>query len=213
MSKEFEPYNKEQKDNGFNTWDYKGVKGDGVPEITKEQQFLNECESLRQEAINKGYAEGMEQAKTEIENKKAELVTWIKLMQNPVQLLDDKLTQEMIETVVWLSQHCIGIELSVSPEKLRDLFNRIKEELPSLLGEKTFAMHPDDVNWVKAEIGVSEVPGLYEILVADPTLSRGDFYLKSEHSELDGRLHTRLITLFAKYIDKDNLIVPIQSPD
>lgn len=181
--------------------------------MSPEEEFAKECEQLREEAIKQGYDEGMAQARDEINAKKQDLVQWGRLLKNPVQLIDNKLTQEIIQTVIWLSAHCIGIELSVNPEKLRELFTHIKDELPALQPDKVFAMHPDDIEWIKTEIGLTEIPGLQDILVADNSLSRGDFYLKSEHSELDGSVQTRLITLFSKYINKDNLITPIESQD
>lgn len=212
MSKEFQPYNQDENRGEFNAWEYKKIE-ETAPVISKEEAFLNECERLRQEAIEKGYAEGLQKAQTEIAEQKQELVQWVELLQKPVQFMDDKLTQEIIQTVIWLSQHCISVELSVNPEKLHQLLNQIKEELPSLQGNKVFAMHPDDVSWINDEIGEQLIPGLHNILVGDPSLSRGDFYLKSEHSELDGRIQTRFITLFSKYIDKDNLITPIENQE
>jgi flagellar assembly protein FliH len=213
MSKEFEPYNKKE-DTGFSVWEYNQKKKEPEPVVVNEEEdFLKEREKLRQEAIQQGYEEGLKKAQAEIDAKKQDLIEWAKLLCDPVRLVDDKLTQELIQTVIWLSTYCIGVEISVNPEKLRELFKHIKDELPSLQGDKMFAMHPDDIAWIKKEIGVSEVPGLQDILVADPSLSRGDFYLKSEHSELDGRVETRLITLFSKYINKDNLITPIETQD
>jgi flagellar assembly protein FliH len=213
MSNEFEPYNKKE-DTGFSVWEYNQKKMEPEPVIVnEEEEFLKEREKLFQEAIQQGYEEGLRKAKEEIEAKKQNLIEWATLLRKPVQLVDDKLTQELIQTVIWLSSYCIGVEISVHPEKLRELFKHIKDELPSLQGDKMFAMHPEDIAWIQKELSVSEVPGLQEILVADPLLSRGDFYLKSEHSELDGRVETRLITLFAKYINKENLITPIESQD
>lgn len=209
MTKEFEPYYKKEE-TGFSAWEYKKAAAEPVVEVNPEEELAKECELLREEARKKGYEEGLAQAKEEVDAKKLKLIEWAKLLKNPVHLIDDKLTQEIMQTITWISAHCIGIELSVHPDKLRELFDHIKDELPALKANKVFAMHPDDVEWVKAEMGITEIPGLQDILIADPSLSRGDFYLKSEHSELDGRVQTRLITLFSKYINKDNLITPIE---
>ncbi|KTD03516.1 polar flagellar assembly protein FliH [Fluoribacter gormanii] len=215
MSDEFEPYLKNKESNsGFSAWEYESIaNNEAKVEINEEELFLAECERLKQEAIKKGYTEGMQQAQADIDEKRKQFLRWFDLLQNPVKLLDEQVTQEIIQTVIWLSQHCIGVELSVNPEQLKNLLNAIKLELPSLHANKIFAMHPDDVAWVKSEFGEKEIPGLQEILVADPLLSRGDFYLKGEHSELDGRVYTRLATLFTKYITQDNLIAPIKDQD
>ena len=213
MSNEFEPYNNEGKNSEFSAWAYQGVKNEQPPEITPEELLLIECERLKQEAIEKGYAEGMQQAHVEIEEKKALFLQWIELLQKPVQLLDEQLTQEIIQTIIWLSQHCIGVELSVNPEKLRGLLIEIKEELPSLRNNKVLAMNPSDVEWIVTQMEKKEIAGLHEVLVADPSLNRGDFYLKGEHNELDGRIQTRFTTLFAKYINKDNFLTSVKSLD
>ncbi|MCL9689189.1 flagellar assembly protein FliH [Legionella sp. EUR-108] len=213
MPNEFEPYKNEGKNSEFSVWEYQGTKGEEQPTTNPEEELTIECDRLRREAMETGYAEGMQQAQADIDALKAELVKWLDVLKTPIQLLDDQLIQEVIQTMIWLSQHCIGIELSANPEKLQDLFREIKGELPSLRGNKAFAMHPLDVDWIRAEIDEKEIPGLHEALVADPSLSRGDFYLKGEHNELDGRIQTRFTTLFAKYIDKVSPLAPTKSPD
>ncbi|KTD67442.1 MULTISPECIES: flagellar assembly protein FliH [Legionella] len=215
MSNEFEPYLKKKGNNqGFSVWEYESIiDKEAQVEINEEERFLAECERLKNEAIDKGYAEGMQRAQAEITEKRQQFVRWFDILKNPVKLLDEQVTQEIIQTIIWLSQHCIGVELSVHPDKLKNLFDSIKSELPSLKAYKVLAMHPEDVNWVQSEFNEKGIDGLQEILVADPSLSRGDFYLKGEYSELDGRIYTRLTTLFAKHITQDNLITPMKDQD
>ncbi|KTD32434.1 polar flagellar assembly protein FliH [Legionella moravica] len=210
MSKEFQPFPMGSDTKGFNSWDYHHVKADEPSKPDLEAQLNEQIAQLKQEAIEKGFAEGMRQAQEEIDLKRAELVQWIEWFKNPVQLLDEQLIQEVINTLIWLSQYCIGIELTVHPDKFKMLFNEIKKELPSLSGATILGMHPQDIEWIKSEIGEKDVPGITDALFADPALNRGDFYLKGQHSELDGRLHTRLTTLFAQYINKDNLNEPFE---
>lgn len=205
MSKEFKPYNNEVKHHEFSAWEYEGIKGEKEVVISPQEAFLNECAQLRQDAVAKGYADGMQQAQTELAQSKAELRAWLELLQNPIQLLDEQLTQEIIQTIMWISQECIGVELSVHPDKLRALLNEIKNELPSLNSKKMLTMNPDDVEWLKREIGAQEIPGLHDILIPDPSLNRGDFYLKGSHSDLDGTIQMRCRSIFAKYIDKNSL--------
>ena len=204
MSNEFEPYLKKKGNNqGFSVWEYESIiDKEAQVEINEEERFLAE-----------GYAEGMQRAQAEITEKRQQFVRWFDILKNPVKLLDEQVTQEIIQTIIWLSQHCIGVELSVHPDKLKNLFDSIKSELPSLKAYKVLAMHPEDVNWVQSEFNEKGIDGLQEILVADPSLSRGDFYLKGEYSELDGRIYTRLTTLFAKHITQDNLITPMKDQD
>lgn len=213
MSTEFKPYIHGLKQSEFTALEYHNPENDHADQTIEPIEVIDEVELAKQTAIAQGYAEGMEAAQQEINEKKAELVNWIKLLQKPVMLLDDSLTQEIIQTLLWLGQYCIGVEITQDPSKLKGLLNEIKGELPSLSENKQFVMHPDDVEWIKAQVAEDMIPGLPEILVADSSLARGDFYLKGGHSELDGRLQTRLLTLFAKYINKDNLVTPIKTQE
>lgn len=212
MSDEFEPYLKKKENNSeFSAWGYESIiNNEAKVEINEEERFLAECERLKQEARENGYAEGIQQAQAEINEKRKQFVYWFDLLQKPIKLVDEQVTQEIIQTIIWVAQHCIGVELSVNPNKLNDLLNTIKSELPSIQTYKVLAMHPEDVTWVKNEFGEKEIPGLQEILVADPLLNRGDFYLKGEYSELDARVYTRLAILFTKYVTHD-LIDPLQN--
>ncbi|MCW8410403.1 flagellar assembly protein FliH [Legionella sp. PATHC035] len=210
MSDEFEPFLKKKGSNqGFSAWEYESIlNNEAKVEVNEEERFLAECERLKNEAIEKGYAEGMQRAQAEIDEKRKQFVRWFDILKNPVKLIDEQVTQEIIQTVIWLSQYCIGVELSEHPDQLKNLLHNIKSELPSVKAYKVLAMHPEDVKWVQNEFGEKDIDGLHEILVADPGLSRGDFYLKGDYSELDGRIHTRLTTLFAKYITEDKPIAP-----
>lgn len=214
MSNEFEVYCIEGKSSEFSAWEFHvPVDAEQSAVITVEEALIDERALLKQQAFEEGYAAGMQQAQEDILAHKAQLVSWIELLQKPVQLLDDQLIQDIIQTMIWICKYCIGVELSVNPNLLISLFEEIKEELPSLKMNQTFGMHPDDIEWIKAELGEKVIPGLHDILYADASLARGDFYLKGDNSELDGRLQTRLFTLLGKYIKKEQLVTPTTSQD
>lgn len=209
MPNNFEPYPKNNDTTVvFRDWEYQSVKNkDEKIEINEQDILIAECDRIKKEAFEEGYAQGMQQAHTEINEKRNQLAHWLDVLKNPITLLDHQLSQEIIETIIHLSQHCIGIELTINSDKLNDLLHAIKGELPSLSTQKVLAMHPLDVDWIKKEISEKELPGLHDLLVEDPLLNRGDFYVQGEYSELDGRLSTRIATLFAQYITKDSLTV------
>jgi flagellar assembly protein FliH len=209
MTNEFEPYQVDTKSKEFSIWDLPQQTQNTSQVDQQHQVLLDECEQLRQQAVSNGYAEGMQQAQQEIVQKKAELAYWINAMQKPMQHLDEKLTQEIIQTIIWLTEHCIHVQISAQPNALHTLLSEIKQELPSLRDNQLFAMNPEDVEWLKTEFSEQEIPGLHQILHPDPSLLRGDFYLRGEHSELDGRIRSRLATLFSKYINKELVLAAI----
>lgn len=201
MSDSFEPLKIVLPSTKFSSWDIHSLSNEKPIKVSGEELFARECEQLKKEAAEQGYAQGLLMAKEAMDLKSEELAKWIHLLLNPIKLIDTQLTQELIQTVISLCKHAIGVTLSLNPEQLQGIFNEIKTELPSVRGKKSLIMNPEDVQWIKTEIVEDLIPGLHEALVEDPMLSRGDFYIKGENSQLDGCLQTRLTTLFGKYID------------
>lgn len=203
MDNDFQPLYEEKDKDAFDVWQMKMPDPDPVIEIDEKEEFAKECARLREEVKKAAYEEGMQQAAAELQQKRQELASWLNLIQNPVELLDNALSQEIIQTIVWICEACIGIELSIHSEKLLTLLEEIKRELATLQGDKQLVMNPLDVEWLLKELNEQQVSGLTALLVADPSLSRGDFYLKSEYGELDGCLKTRLQKLFKTYLLED----------
>ncbi|ASQ45418.1 FliH/SctL family protein [Legionella clemsonensis] len=202
MKNEFQPLYQEKDKEEFNIWELKMPELKPAVEINPEEEFAKECEKLREEAKQQGYQEGLQKAALELEAKKQELLAWFHFFKKPVALLDKKLSHELIQTITWVCEVCIGIELSIHPEKLLLLLEDIKKELPTLQGERQLFMNPIDVQLLRSELNDQEIAELNNILIADEKLERGDFYLKSDYSELDGRLKTRLQQIFKKELSE-----------
>lgn len=206
MDQEFQPLYEEKDSEAFDIWDIKAPEPEPIVEIDEKEEFAKECEGLRKEAKEAGYQEGLRQAAEHIQQKQQQLVQWINLLRQPITLIDNALNKEIVQTILWVCEACIGFELSIHPEKLLALVEEIKRELPSLQGNKQLSMNPLDVECIindLNELKDSKATGLTDILVADPTLARGDFYLKTEYNDLDGRLKTRLEKLFKSYLTDD----------
>lgn len=198
MSKEFRPLYEEPAKKEFNVWDYTPIEP--VRTASDAQiEFTIECERIRDNAREQGYQEGLQQAGAEIEALKAELNEWLEFIKNPVQLIDKALGQEIVKTIAWICEACIGIEITIQPEKLLTLVDAIKKELTAMQNERQLMMNTDDIEWLKSQLG-SRNQEVIGILKADTTLKRGDFYLKSEYSELDGTLKARMDNLFALHL-------------
>lgn len=200
MNKDFQPLYDEPNKEEFSVWEYKKDEKPVSDPVADEQAILAaECERLREEAKAKGYQEGLQQAQQEINQLREELKQWLEFIQNPVQLVDKQVSEEIIKTIIWLCEACIGIEISNSPEKLLLLLEEIKKELPSLRRDQQLVMNTEDVEWLKSQLS-HKYRDIIAILVSDSTLSRGDFYLRNEYSELDGTLKTRVMNLLSAHL-------------
>lgn len=200
----FQPLYEEKDKDSFNIWDIRGPEPEVIEPVDPQVEIEKECARLREEAKQAGYQEGLQQASADIQQLKQELNNWIVLLQHPVALVDSQLNQEIVKTILWVCEACIGIELSIHPEKLFALIEMIKQELPALQGDKQLFMNPVDVDYLTQELKESQDFDLTQFLMPDASLAQGDFYLKSDYTDLDGRLKTRLQKLFKSYLQEDS---------
>lgn len=204
MENNFQPLYEEKDKEAFNVWDIKGPEPEVAEPIDPQLEIEKECERLREEVKQAGYQEGLQQATADIQQIKQELNNWIVLLQHPVALVDSQLNQEIVQTILWVCEACVGIELSIHPEKIFNLIEKIKQELPALQGDKQLFMNPVDVDYLTKELKESQDSDLTQFLMPDASLAQGDFYLKSDYTELDGRLKIRLQKLFKSYLQEDS---------
>lgn len=206
MTTDFEPMYEDQ-DEDFDSWDLTQPKKAPEPEIDEKAEFARECARIREEAQKQGFQAGVDAAAADMNKKLDELDQWIAFLKKPVSLVDKDLSREIIQCILWICEACIGIELSVSAEKFEPLIEVLKQELAGLQGTKRLAMHPEDVSFLQTRMQNEPGQLLADFLVPDPSLARGDFYLKSDFNELDGRLRTRLQMLCKPYLYEDDRLV------
>lgn len=207
MTIDFEPMYEEQDHEDFDSWDLTQPKKAPEPEIDERAEFEKECIRLREEAQKKGYQAGLDAASADMKKKMDELDQWIAFLRKPVTLVDKDLSREIIQCMLWICEACIGIELSIHEEKFEPLIEVLKQELAGLQGNKRLAMHPEDVRFLQTRMQNEPGQILADFLVPDPSLTRGDFYLKSDFNELDGRLRTRLQMLCKSYLYEDDRLI------
>ncbi|ARG97934.1 FliH/SctL family protein [Legionella micdadei] len=201
---DFQPLYEEKDKESFSIWDIKSPEPEITESIDSEEELAKECEFIREEAKKAGYQEGLQQAASHVQKKQQELAHWLDLLQHPAKLLDNELNQEIVQTILWICEVCIGVELSIHPEKLLTLIDVIKPELPLLQGKKQLLLNPEDADYLMNELKPSGDSELIQFIIPDPSLARGDFYLKSDFSDLDGRVKTRLKNLLKSYLQNDN---------
>lgn len=200
---EFKPLYDDKDKNDFHCWDVKAPPPEPVPLVDEQLELAKECERLKEEAVNKGYQEGLAKAEAELNDMRAHLKEWLQIIKNPALLIDDALSDQLIQTLFWLCESCIHLELSLNPEKIKSLIHELKDEIPAIQGEKKLLLNPLDAEFLKSNLSQSKDKELLHLISEDEALNRGDFYLRGEFSDIDGRLQTRLNELLKDYFTKE----------
>lgn len=214
MDNPFEPSFKPQSDPVFHEWESRTESVPQEPVIDEQEILRQTCEKLKEEAKVQGYAEGLKAAEAKLKKCQKEFSHALNALLQPQQSLNETVIKELVLAIIWICKTCIDIELTIHPEKLTSLFTVIKEELPSLKGNKKLALHPQDLEWVRTQTHEDIYGEIQNMLVADPGMTRGGFYLESDQSILDGQIISRLTNLFSEHVSKaDFMSTAIRAKD
>lgn len=188
MNSNFKPLHNHGGEKVFKTWD-KPTDDAGANKVDED---LIEQQQKCEEIYQKAYQQGLAKAEQEVAQHKQQLNELISLVFNPLRLIDEKLEQEFIKTLIWFCHHCIDIELTQSPEQLNAIFKQIKPHLPLMQQEYQLQLNPQDIEVLQQNLSNENVDFDTNNIVEDSNLHRGEFRLVSATSELDGRFEERL---------------------
>jgi flagellar assembly protein FliH len=192
MSDEFKPFKTKKKiDNEFNTW---SIDNHISSKQRNEQEKLQEQEKIKHDAFNHGYQDGLEKATTANQEYSQQILRVIDVLNNPYNLIDKEVEEQLLQTLLWLCKTCIKIELSTHPDKIRAVIEEIKPYFGKIYEKKRLYLNHISVEMIKQCLK-SEETDISESIIEDDTLSVGEYRLKTDSSELDGRFETRFHAL------------------
>ncbi|MCC5792681.1 MAG: hypothetical protein JJT82_08770 [Legionellaceae bacterium] len=194
----FSPMFADKQSNDFSPWELSSDV-EPMPEepvVDVEAELAAERAKLHAQAREKGYAQGMREGQEAARKYEQELQAMLQQLVFPLQQLDKRVDEEVLLAVRALCHHCIGIELSLRPEKLMAVWQTIKKQLPSAGGKLQLRLSAADSQWMQDHI--HDDGAIQEILQqaqVDERLQRGDFQLDFPQGLIDGRVATRIKNL------------------
>jgi flagellar assembly protein FliH len=188
-------------------WSLPQVDGNVIGRPIDERRAAAAAEAIarlaRQESEARGYEAGMAKAETEIEARTAELDTRIKqldtllqFMARPLQDLDAEVEKMLLQLTLAVGKQLARRELRIDPAQVIAIIRESLQELPSSAREIRVHLHPEDAAIVRERLTAPANERAWTI-VEDPTLSRGGCLVRTENSQIDARLESRINTVIA----------------
>lgn len=161
---------------------------------------VSEMEQRATERANheRGYQEGLAAGQAEINKRVAELNTRIarldsilKMLARPLEELDGEVEKQLTLLAVTVGKQMVRRELRTDPAQVIAVIRESVSRLPVAARDVRVHLHPEDAKVVREALAAPSSEKAWSI-VEDPTLARGGCVVRTDISQIDARLDSRL---------------------
>ena len=194
-------------------WALPDVAGPVIGRVREEKKPVdNTVELLRQalqESEARGYQAGLEKAQAEsqitlaaLAARVAQLDSILQLLGAPLQQLDAEIEKELLQLTLAVGKQLARRELRVDPTQVIGIIRESLSQLPASARDIRVHLHPEDAATVRERLAEPSQERAWKI-VEDPTLSRGGCMIRTENSQLDARLDSRIAAVIANALGEE----------
>ena len=165
----------------------------------------------REEAEARGYEAGLVKAQSEMQERIAALDARVKqldavlqLMGRPLQDLDTLVEGELTQLALAVGKQLARRELKIDPAQVIGIIRESLGQLPIAARDVRVHLHPEDAATVREKLAATTNQRAWTI-VEDPTLSRGGCIVRSETSQIDARLESRVHAVMTSALGEERV--------
>jgi flagellar assembly protein FliH len=194
-------------------WALPDVAGPVVSRFRDEKRNeLNTVDLLRQalqESETRGYAAGLAKAQAEsqlgldaLTARIAQLDSILQLLGQPLAQLDGEVEKELLHLTLAVGKQLARRELRIDPTQIIGIIRESLSQLPAAAREVRIHLHPEDAATVRERLAEPAKERAWTV-VEDPTLSRGGCMVRTETSQIDVRLDSRISAVIANALGEE----------
>jgi flagellar assembly protein FliH len=193
-------------------WTLPDVAGPIVGRHDEKKNVPNTVDVLRQalqESEARGYEAGLAKAQAETQTaldtsraRVAQLDSILQLLGQPLAQLDGEVEKELLHLALAVGKQLARRELRVDPTQVIGIIRESLSQLPAAAREIRIHLHPEDAATVRERLAEPTKERAWT-LVEDPTLSRGGCMVRTETSQIDVRLDSRISAVIANALGEE----------
>jgi flagellar assembly protein FliH len=189
------------------------VGGPVVGRVREDRRKADESVELLRQALQEGEARGYEaglakaQAETQglldsLSERIKQLDAILQLLGRPLQQLDAQIEKELLHLALTVGKQLARRELRVDPAQVIGIIRESLDQLPAAARELRVHLHPEDATTVRERLSMPTNERAWTI-VEDPTLTRGGCVIRTETSQIDVRLESRINAIIANVLGEE----------
>ena len=189
------------------------IVGMGRESPTRERARLAEAtratEAARQAELDRGYEAGMAAGRAQLQSqvdaltvKVARLDEILTALSRPLPDLESEVEQQLVLLALAVGKQLARRELRADPGQITALIREAVGRLLAAAREVRVYLHPEDAAAVCERLATAGQERAWSV-VEDPTLTRGGCLVRSENSQIDARIESRVNALVSGMLGEE----------
>jgi len=174
-------------------------------------------ERLQKAEQARGYESGVAAARAEMQAKAAELESLVRHLDaicaslaRPLEELDAAVQEQLTLLALAIGKQLARRELKADPTQIVAIIREAVGRLPVAARDIRVHLHPQDASVVRERLATPTVERAWTI-IEDPTLARGGCLVRTDTSQVDARLDSRVNAIVSALLGEERSIE--RSPD
>ena len=174
-----------------------GVRRDAASRA-RDAEATRANDAARQAELKRGYEAGVSTGRAELQSQNEALATRIarldailSRMAQPLAALDEEVEQQLVLLALAVGKQLARRELKVDPGQITALIREAVGRLPAAAREVRVHLHPEDAAAISERLAAAGPERAWTV-VEDPALTRGGCLVRSENSQIDARVESRV---------------------
>ena len=194
-------------------WSMPEVGGPIIGRSREEKRNAPDTVELLRQALQeseaRGYQAGLAKAQAESQVSLDQLAARVKQLDSILQLLGQPLSQldadvekELLHLTLAVGKQLARRELRIDPAQVIGIIRESLSQLPASARDVRIHLHPEDAATVRERLAEPTNERAWKV-VEDPTLTRGGCIVRTETSQIDVRLESRVSAVIANALGEE----------
>jgi flagellar assembly protein FliH len=173
------------------------------------QATIDGLRAATQEAEERGYQAGLARAEAQMQAQMDALAARIKQLDSiveslavPLRQLDGEVEKELLHLALAIGKQLARRELRVDPAQVIGIIRESLAQLPAAARDVRIHLHPEDAATVRERLPTGGNERAWTI-IDDPTLTRGGCLVRTDTSQIDVRLESRINAVIASALGEE----------
>jgi flagellar assembly protein FliH len=185
-----------------------GLRRDG-PSRARDAEAARASESARQAELDRGYAAGVSAGRAELQKQNDALAAQVARLDGilnqlarPLPTLEGEVEQQLVLLALAVGKQLARRELKADPGQIAALIREAVGRLPAAARDVRVHLHPEDAAAIAERLASAGQERAWSV-VEDPTLTRGGCLVRSENSQIDARLESRVNAMVSSMLGEE----------